>query len=64
MAASQDLEVQLLTACEQGDLRIVRELVERQAVDPRNITERRGYRSINVGEVYVYGYTPLHYASL
>ena len=55
--ASKDVEVQLLTACERGELHIVRELIERKAVDPRKVIEQRYYGS-------VWGYTPLHYACL
>ena len=63
--ASEDVEVQLLTACERGELHIVRELVERKAVDPRKVTEQYYYRDIpNVGRTCVWGYTPLHYACL
>ena len=63
--ASEDVEVQLLTACERGELHIVRELIERKAVDPRKVTEQRYYRDIpNGGITYVLGYTPLHYACL
>ena len=63
--ASKDVEVQLLTACERGELHIVQELIERKAVDPRKVTEQRCYRDIpNMGSTYVWGYTPLHYACL
>ena len=64
--ASEAVEVQLLTACELGELHIVRELIERKAVDPRKVTEERYcYRDLpNVGWTRVRGYTPLHYACL
>ena len=63
--ASEDVEVQLLTACERGEIHIVRELVESKAVDPRKVTEQCYYRDLpNVGGTRVRGYTPLHYACL
>ena len=60
--ASEDVGVQLLTACERGELHVVQELVESRAVDPRNVTERRFRELPNVGSVW--GCTPLHYACL
>ena len=53
------LEEKLLDACERGELQTTRELVERKAVDPRRVTEKRsrgrhGYSTR--------GWTPLHYA--
>ena len=63
--ASKDVEVKLLTACERGELHVVRELVESKAVDPRKVTEWHYYRHLpNVGSTRVEGYTPLHYACL
>ena len=55
------LEEKLLDACERGELQTTRELVERKAVDPRRVTEKRtrlcrGY--------FADGWTPLHYACL
>ena len=59
---TMDVGVQLLTACERGELHVVRKLVESRAVDPRKVTERH-YRYLpNVGNAG--GYTPLHYACL
>ena len=60
--ASEDVRVQLLTACERGELHVVRELVESRAVDPRYIIERR-YRNLPSVRSAI-GYTPLHYACL
>ena len=63
--ASKDVEVKLLTACERGELHVVRELVESKAVDPRKVVERRYLRDLpKVGSTFVRGYTPLHYACL
>ena len=55
------LEEKLLDACERGELQTTRELVERKAVDPRRVTEKR-YRYCQ--GYLTEGWTPLHYACL
>ena len=53
------LEEKLLDACERGELQTTRELVERKAVDPRRVTEKRGR---GCQGRWARGWTPLHYA--
>ena len=53
------LEEKLLQACERGELQTTRELVERKAVDPRRVTEKRGHYCQGY---WTGGWTPLHYA--
>ena len=65
MSTREDLEVELLDACQLGKLQSVRELIEKKAVDPSKVVERRNrnfpnYDSLGSAE----SCTPLHYACL
>ena len=55
-------EERLLDACEEGELPIIRELVENKAVNPSRVVEKRYYRT-HAGWPTV-GCTPLHYACM
>ena len=59
--SARDLEIQFLEACFRGELQIILELIERKAIDPTRVIEKRhqgcgGLDGTN-------GFTPLHYAS-
>ena len=66
MSTREDLEVELLDACQLGKLQSIRELVEKKAVDPSKVVERRDrnfpdqYDSLGSAK----SCTPLHYACL
>ena len=62
MSTRENLEVQLLDASERGELQTIRELVEREAIDPNRIVERRDREHPSLGSTK--GCTPLHYACM
>ena len=65
MSKKGDLEIQLLAACERGELQIIRELVQSKAVNPTTVVDKRKYHFVRL-DVYTFGtdgWTPLHYAS-
>ena len=66
MSKKGNLEIQFLAACEQGELQIIRELVQSKAVNPTTVVDKRQHHTIRlaVGPEYTEGWTPLHYAAV
>lgn len=62
MAGDEGQKLVLLEACENGELRVVIELVKTRAVDPREVADQRHDRYSH--GYHVKGWTPLHYACL
>ena len=60
--AEDDLQRQLLNACEQGDLKIIQNLVEKKAIDPNKIVDER--RDYTCRGWFTDDWTPLHFASV
>ena len=66
MSKKGDLEIRFLTACEQGELQIIRELVQSKAVNPTAVVDKRRKHIVRVADgsgYYTDGWTPLHYAA-
>ena len=66
MSTREDLEVELLDACQLGKLQSVRELIEKKTVDPSKVVERRNRDFPNYADSLgsAKSCTPLHYACL
>ena len=60
--AEDDLQRQLLDDCERGDLKSIKNLVEKKAVDPNKIIDKRCYYECR--GYWTDGWTPLHFASV
>ena len=56
------IEEKLLDACQHGDLPLIREIVEGEAVNVNEVRETR--RNHHCQDRSTDGWTPLHYASL
>ena len=65
MSKQEDLEVQLLAACERGELQTILELVEKKAVNPSIVVDKRRNHIVWLGHFGydTHGWTPLHYAA-
>ena len=66
MSKKGDLEIQFLTACKEGELQIIRELVQSKAVNPTTVVDKRRNHRITLAggfDYYTGGWTPLHYAA-
>ena len=66
MSKKGDLEIQFLTACKEGELQIIRELVQSKAVNPTTVVDKRRYHTVRLADgidYYTDGWTPLHYAA-
>ena len=64
MSTRENLEVELLDACQLGKLQSVRELIEKKVVDPSKVVERRNRDFPNCSLGSAKSCTPLHYACL
>lgn len=64
MSTTENLEERFLDACEEGELQTIREFVQRKAVDPNRIVEKRDHYCRTHRSWSTKGCTPLHYASM
>ena len=64
MSKKEDLEVQLLQACERGEFQTILELVQSKAVDPNAVVEKRSNHRVTIGGLRYFtdGWIPLHYS--